>query len=182
MQSLMSGRIQNVVMLMLAAACAPAQEHDAPPEIAELAVDALRAAAEVKVRGDVEAVLREHPLSLRYAAAMQEHFALMRELHHVGLRSKIRYPRSEVSVRHDRFCETGAVAHLVLTARVRYDMESVPPASGAPPYTAGEEEHVFRFERNAAGAWIVARHHEINLAEMHQPEVVRRLRNPCGAQ
>ncbi len=154
---------------------------EVPPEIATLAIDALRAASEIKVSGDAEAVLREHELSPRYAAAMAKHFALMRKLHGVGLQSRIRYPRSSVSVEHDQFCETGGLAHLVLTAMVRYDMEPIPPATGTLGYTAGQEEHVFRFARRDGGPWMMANHHEIGLGEMHQKEVVTRLRNPCGS-
>ena len=87
-----------------------------------------------------------------------------------------------MSVRHDQFCENDGVAHLVVTAMVRYDMESIPPATGAPPYTAGQEEHVFRFERREGGPWVMTNHHEIGLREMHQKEVVTRLRNPCGRE
>lgn len=152
-----------------------------PPEIATLTTDALRAASEIKVGGDPDAVLRGHVLSPRYAAAMAKHFALMRELHRVGLQSRIRYCRPAVTVRHDQFCQTGNVAHLAVTAMVRYDMEPIPPAAGTPPYTAGQEEHVFRFERRDGGPWVIASHHEIDLAEMHQEEVVTRLRNPCGS-
>lgn len=46
--------------------------------------------------------------------------------------------------------------------------------------TRMEEEHVFRFARRD-GRWVMSHHHEITLEEMHQAEVVRRLRNPCGA-
>ena len=151
-----------------------------PPEIATLAVDALHAASEVKVSGDTGAVLRKHHLAPRYTAAMAEHFALMNRLHRVGLQSRIRYPRSSVSVRHDQFCEKGLTADLVLTAMVRYDMEAIPPATGAPHYTAGQEEHVFRFERRNGKTWVMTHHHEISLAEMHREEVATRLRNPCG--
>ena len=164
-------------------ACSPAENAapvDVPAEIATLAIDALRAAAEIKVSGEAGAVLRQHALSPRYAAAMAKHFALMDKLHRVGLQSRIRYPRSSVSVRHDQFCEKGRVAHLVVTAMVRYDMEPIPPATGSPSYTAGEEEHVFRFERRDGGTWVMANHHEISLEEMHQREVVTRLRNPCA--
>jgi hypothetical protein len=183
------GMVRLALIVAILAACSPdAGESpssrrgpvEVPPEIATLAIDALRAAAEIKTSGDAGAVLREHERSPRYAAAMAKHFALMRELHRVGLQSRIRYPRSSVTVRHDRFCERGDVAHLVVTAMVRYDMEAIPPATGAPPYTAGQEEHVFRFERRDSGPWMMANHHEITLEEMHQKEIVTRLRNPCG--
>ena len=173
------------LIVAILAACSPGEKYsrrdpvEVPPEIATMAVDALRAASEIKVGGDAEAVLREHELASRYAAAMAQHFALMGELHRVGLRSRIRYPRSSVTVRHDQFCEKGRAAHLVVSAMVRYDMEPIPPATGSPGYTAGQEEHVFRFERRD-GTWVMASHHEINLEEMHQKEVVTRLRDPCG--
>ena len=169
--------LRLALIAMLLGACA---RDEAPPEIATLAADALRAASEIKVSGDPDAVLRNHEQSPRYAAAMAKHFALMRELHRVGLQSRIRYARPVVTVRRDRFCEKGRIAHLVVTAMVRYDMEAIPPATGVPGYTAGEEEHVFRFERGEAGAWMMAYHHEISLGEMHQKDVVARLRNPCG--
>jgi hypothetical protein len=178
--------VRHVARLALIAAtlaCSPGEEErsvDVPPEIATLAVDALRAASEIKAGGDADAVLRGHALSPRYATAMAKHFALMRKLHQVGLESRIRYPRSYVSVQHDQFCEKGGVAHLVATAMVRYDMEAIPPAAESPPpYTAGQEEHVFRFERREDGTWTIANHYEISLAEMHQKDVVARLRNPC---
>ena len=151
-----------------------------PPQIVTLASDALTVAAEIKVSGDVDAVLREHALAPRYAPVMMKHFELMRELHRVGLQSRIRYPRSSVSVRHDQFCQRGDVANLVVAAMVRYDMESIPPNSGSPGYTAGLEEHVFRFEHRAGGLWVMVSHREITLAEMHQRGVAMRLRNPCG--
>ncbi|HEX6160047.1 MAG TPA: hypothetical protein VF111_07770 [Thermoanaerobaculia bacterium] len=176
------------LLLAVLAACSRGGEDRAaarpnvtvPPEIATLAADALRAASEIKVGGDIEAVLRAHQRSPRYAAAMAKHFALMRELHRAGLEARLRYPRSSVAVQHDQFCQRSGVAHLVVTAMVRYDMESIPPAAGAPPYTAGQEEHVFRFEQGPNGQWTMAAHHEIGLAEMHQKEVVARLRNPCA--
>jgi hypothetical protein len=179
--------VRLALIVAVLAACSPdAKESqysrrgpvEVPPAIATLAIDALRAASEIKVSGDADAVVREHALSPRYAQAMAKHFALMRKLHLVGLQSRIRYPRSTVSVRHHQFCETGRVAHLVVTTMVRYDMEAIPPATGAPHYTAGQEEHVFRFERRD-GAWVMADHHEISLEEMHQKEIVTRLRNPC---
>jgi hypothetical protein len=172
------------VIIVLLSACS--QEHEpppspvlVPPEIAELANDALRAASEVKVSGDIDAVLREHPLSPRYSAVMGEHFELMRELHRVGLDARIRYPRYSVTIRHDQFCQDARTAKLVVTARVRYDMESIPPVSGAPPYTASQEEHVFGFERRGGTEWVMAAHHEITLEEMHRKDVLTRLRNPC---
>ncbi|HEY0144266.1 MAG TPA: hypothetical protein VGF48_25495 [Thermoanaerobaculia bacterium] len=180
-------RVALIVAILVA--CSPGAKesrHHAvpepvvPPEIASLALDSLRAAAEIKMSGDAGAVVREHALSPRYAAAMSKHFALMRELHLVGLQSRVRYPRSTVSVRHEQFCEQGLVAHLVVTAMVRHDMESIAPASGAPPYTAAQEEHVFRFARRNDGTWVMTNHHEIDLAEMHQEELAARLRNPCG--
>jgi hypothetical protein len=73
------------------------------------------------------------------------------------------------------------VAHLVTSAMVRYDMEPIPPAGGSPPYTASQEEHVFRFERRDGATWVMATHHEISLEELHHEEVVTRLRNPCGS-
>jgi hypothetical protein len=177
-----------LIVVILAACSRDANESrysrrgpvEVPPEIATLAIDALRAASEIKVSGDADAVLGEHERSPRYAEPMAKHFALMRQLHQVGVQSRIRYPRSSVTVRHDQFCEKGQVAHLVVTAMVRYDMEAIPPATGSPHYTAGQEEHVFRFERRD-GAWVMADHHEINLEEMHQKEVVTRLRNPCSS-
>jgi len=150
-----------------------------PPDIAGLATDALRAAAEVKVGGDIDAVLRAHPLSPRFSVAMREHFELMQRLHRVGLQSRLRYPRYSVAVRHDQFCEDGRTAKLVVTAIVRYDMEMDPPNTSAPPYTAAQEEHVFGLERRNGGQWMIVKHHEIGLGEMHQRDVVRRLRNPC---
>jgi hypothetical protein len=166
-----------LMTIALLAACSP---EPVPPAIAELATDALRAASEIKVRGDVDAVLREHPHAPRYAAAMAKHFRLMRKLHGVGLQSSIRYPRSYLQVRHDQFCERGDTAHLVVTAGVRYDMEPIPPARGTPHYTASEEQHVFRFHRDGQGQWMMAAHHEITLAELHDRETVARLRNPCA--
>lgn len=174
-----------LVVLLSIVACAPEEQPRSaallPDEIARLTVDALRAAADVKVSGDIDAVLRQHTQSARYETAMRKHFAMMRELHLVGQRSQLRYRDPSVEVRHEQFCEQNGVAHLVAIATVRYDMESIPPASGAPPYTAGEEQHVFRFQRVGDGTWMMASHHEISLAEMHQRDVVARLRNPCGS-
>jgi hypothetical protein len=151
---------------LVAALLACAREEPVPPEIAAISADALRAAAEIKVGGDVESVVRAHPLAPRYASAMAGHFALMRELHEVARRAQLRYPRSAVTVRHDQFCIDDGAAHLAVTAMVRYDMEGIPPNRGTPPYTAGEEQHVFRFERRG-GTWMMVGHDEITLAERH---------------
>ena len=177
-------RVALVVTVL--AGCSRAEEpryarrmSEVPPELAMLAADALRAATDIKVTGDVEAVLlRERPRSARYEAAMRGHFELMRELHRVGQQSHVRYLRPDVSVRHDQFCADATTAYLVMAARVRYDMEALAPNSGTPPYTASEEEHVFRFERRN-GSWMMTSHHEITLAERKQRELVMRLRNPC---
>jgi len=152
---------------------------EVPPEIAALAVDSVRAASEIKVSGDTEAVLREHPRSARYALAMTNHFDLMRELRRAEEQSNVRYVRPDVTVRNDQFCSDGTTAVLVMAARVRYDLEAIPPNGGTPPYTASEEDHVFRFERRIGG-WMMTSHHEITDAERKQREVVTRLRNPCG--
>jgi hypothetical protein len=61
----------------------------------------------------------------------------------------------------------------------RYDMEAVSPNADPPGYTSGQEEHVFEFERRNGGHWVMVTHHEISLEEMHQKEIVTRLRNPC---
>ena len=174
----------RLALIMALLACSPREElSEAPAEIALLAADALRAASEIKVSGDPDAVARRHEQSPRYAQAMAKHFALMRALHLAGLQSRIRYPRSSVTVRHDQFCEKEGVAHLVVTAMVRYDMEAIPPATGGPPpHTASQEEHVFRFERLDQRKWVMTNHHEISLAEMHRKDVVARLRNPCGTR
>ncbi len=172
-----------LLAVIVALLCACSREEpkppNVPPEIATLAGDALHAASQIKVSGNIEAVLREHPLAPRYVDAMRKHFEMMRMLHGVGLQSNLRYPRYALQVRHDQFCQDDATANLVVTTMVRYDYEHIPPVEGAPPYTAGEEEHVFRFERRG-GVWMMAHHHEISLAEMHQEELVTRLRNPCG--
>jgi hypothetical protein len=167
-------------MVLLLGACSPEREENVPQEIAELATDALRAASEVKVSGDIDAVLRAHPLSPRYSAAMRKHFELMSRLHRVGLQTRIRYRRYSLEVRHDQFCEDERTAKLAVTTLVRYDMEAVPPNAGSPGSTSGQEEHGFGFERRDGSAWVMVTHHEISLEEMHRKEVVTRLRNPCG--
>lgn len=177
--------------LIVAVSCSPSGEAPAaradatgpvaaPAPLLALAEDALRASAEVKVRGDVEAVLRTHPLAPKYRDALQPHFALMRRLHEVGLRSRLRYPGYELSVEPREFCSDGRTAKLLLAAAVKFTMEGIPPDSGVPPYTAGGEEHVFHF-RNEGGEWMISDHYEITLAEMHDPARVRRLRHPCAA-
>jgi hypothetical protein len=145
----MMNRLSRIALIAAAlAACSPAEPPRrsdevvaVPAEIARLATDSLEAASEIKVSGDRDAVLRERPLSPRYAPAMRKHFELKGELHRVGLRAKIRYPRYELAVRHDQFCEAGGVAHLVVTAYVRYHMEAIPPNDASPPYTASERKN-----------------------------------------
>lgn len=156
----------------------PAPPPQVPAELASLAGDALHAASQIKVSGDIDAVLRRHTLAPRYATAMRKHFELMTVLHRAGVRAHVRHPRYTLQLRHEQFCQDETTANLVISTMTRYDMESIPPAEGAPPYTAGAEEHVFRFERRG-GAWVMALHHEISLAEMHQKGVAERLRNPC---
>ena len=149
-----------------------------PAPLAELAQDALRAAAEVKQSGNIDSVLAAHPLSARYRDALRQQLFLMKKLYSVAVDSRIRYPAYALEFAPAEFCSAPGSAKLLLRGVATFTMEPSPPNSGTPPYTAATEEHIFEFKETAEG-WIVSRHHEISLAEGHS-QAAGRLRHPCA--
>ena len=161
--------------LAIAVAChsrRAAKSAEVPAEILSVTKSALEASSTVRITGEIAPALRRPDASL-YADAMQQHFAMMVKLHDSARNAGITYPRYALAVRPQRFCANATTARLHLAALVRYDMTA--PA-GAPPYTSGMEEHVFRLVRHG-DHWRVAEHHEITLAELHDAEAMERLRD-----
>ena len=156
----------------------PAASTEVPVPLSELAQDALRAAAEVKQSGNIDSVLAAHPLSARYENALHQHLMLMKKLYGVAVDSRIRYPAYVLEFAPAEFCSVRGGAKLLLRGVATFTMEPSPPNSGTPPYTAATEEHIFEFKETPEG-WIVARHHEISLAEGHS-QSAGRLRHPCA--
>jgi hypothetical protein len=159
---------------MVALLCACSREEPKPanvtPEIATLASDALHAASQIKVSGNIEAVLREHPLAPRYVDAMRKHFEMMRMLHGVGLQSHLRYP----------LCVAGA-PRSVLSGRCH--RESRGDHDGALRHgTHPTRRRRAAVHRGWGGARLPLRatRRRLDDVEMHQEELVARLRNPCG--
>ena len=151
---------------------------EVPPPLLELAQDALRAAGDVKQSGNIDSVLTAHPLSAQYGDALRPHLILMKKLYNVAVDSRIRYPAYALEFAPAEFCSSGGTAKMLLRGVSTFTMEPSPPNSGAPPYTAATEEHIFDFRETPDG-WIVSRHHEISLAEGHSPSA-RQLRHPCA--
>src|SRR5215211_4573489 len=118
------------------AAANSASSTEVPAPLSQLALDALRAAAEVKQSGNIDSVLTAHPLSARYRNALREHLMLMKKLHGVAAASRIRYPAYELEFAPAEFCSARGSAKLLLRGVATFTMEPRPPNSGAPPYTA----------------------------------------------
>jgi hypothetical protein len=152
-----------------------------------LARDALRANAEMRVHGDIEAVLRRRPSAPRYRAAMWPAFRLTRYLRGVSERDGVRYVRSEIAVEPAEVCRVGSTVRMLVREQARFDMAPVRPGGAMPPYTAGAADHLFYFEQvpelgagSGAREWVVTYHHEVSLAERHDHAAARRLLHPCA--
>lgn len=155
-----------------------ASSTEVPSALSELAEDALRSAAEVKQSGNIDSVLAAHARSARYRDALRQHLILMKKLHDVAVASQINYPAYALAFSPAGFCSFRGGARLLLRGVATFTMEPRRPNSGAPPYTAATEEHIFEFKETPEG-WLVSRHHEISLAEGHS-DSAQQLRHPCA--